>query len=197
VKATEFQAAEVYVPDPVVDLLHPDILTSEHVTYVDPLRAPADASVAADQARLVVRRIVERRQSLGERPGRRPIARCRCLLAESFMRAVVVVLIAEDVEAMLLTRAMPGGGTRGLGGHAVVGADELRQSELPEQATQDWLGANVRSRVECLAAEQEAAVAIHHGERVAVDPSRVLKCPLKSAVQIWLGSVIGVRGRPG
>jgi hypothetical protein len=55
-------------------------------------------------------------------------------------------------------------------GHTVVGADALGQTVLFEQAGEYWLGLGHTGRREGLTAEEKAAVAIGHGERITIEP---------------------------
>lgn len=59
-KAAQPHRAEVHVPEPVVDLLKPDLQLGEQVTGVDPARLPAHAAIAPDEATLVVAGIDQR-----------------------------------------------------------------------------------------------------------------------------------------
>src|SRR5262245_56214912 len=49
VHSSEFQRAEVYIPDPIVDFFETDVLAGERVRDTDPVMVPADAAVATDQ----------------------------------------------------------------------------------------------------------------------------------------------------
>ena len=61
-QATEFERAKVDVPDTVIDLLEPHILSGAHDADVDPIPLPTDAPVEAHVAHLEVAGVVEWRQ---------------------------------------------------------------------------------------------------------------------------------------
>lgn len=80
------------------------MLAAEDVADIDPVMLPADAAIAADDAALVVRRILDRLQPI-EYPARgTAVERERRPLPERFVRPVVVVLGLEGMEAALLRR---------------------------------------------------------------------------------------------
>ena len=49
VHPSEFQRAEVYIPDSIVDLFETDVLAGERVRDTDPVTVPADPAVATDE----------------------------------------------------------------------------------------------------------------------------------------------------
>lgn len=101
-EAAELQGAEVDVPQSVVDLLEADVLTGERVADVDPLAAPSDATVAAHQAQLEVRGVLEGREPIGKRSRRRLVYGSGCALRQGLVRPLVVEVVDEVVEATLL-----------------------------------------------------------------------------------------------
>src|SRR6266852_6809633 len=135
----EPQRPKVDVPDPVVDLLEADVFADADRRDVDPAAVPANAAIGADIPHLEPIRVLERRRAIRHRARRRFIARRRRLLIERLMRALVVELLAEDVEAALLRRQAPRRRPCGLGLQGPVhpfmpavlvrapGLDELRQ----------------------------------------------------------------------
>jgi len=83
--------------------------------------------------------------------------------------------------------AQRGGGER----HTVVGADDPRQTVRFEDALKGRAGQGDGGGSQALTGQEVPAVAVHQRQWIAVFPSRVLNCPLKSAVQMALGAVIG------
>ena len=68
-EAAEPDGSEVDVPEVVVDLLEPDVLLSENVAHVDPVRVPSDTSVPADSPDLEVSGVLDGRDAFRERSG--------------------------------------------------------------------------------------------------------------------------------
>src|SRR5207244_4240653 len=107
---------------------------------VDPAAVPANAAIGADIPHLESIRVFERRQAIRHRTRGRVVTRRRRLLIERFMRALVIELLAKDVEAALLRREAPRCWPRGLRLQSPVhpfmpavlvrapGFDELRQN---------------------------------------------------------------------
>ena len=109
VKVTEAERAEVNPPDVVVDRFEAEVLASQDVGDIDPLRVPPDASVPAHESYLEVSGVLDFGETIGEGSSRRLVERGRRFLGESLMRALEVELVPEGVEASLLSRAVPGG----------------------------------------------------------------------------------------
>src|SRR5438128_9018441 len=62
VQASQLDDAEVDVPDSVVDFVQSNVLAGTAAADIDPGMLPADPAVAANQALLVVGRILQRRE---------------------------------------------------------------------------------------------------------------------------------------
>ncbi len=58
--AAQSQRAEVDVPFTVVDLDESDVLLAQGLAHIDPLLVPADPTIAADAADLVMAGILQR-----------------------------------------------------------------------------------------------------------------------------------------
>src|SRR5436309_2558907 len=101
VQAAEAQWPKVHIPDPVIDLLEADVFADANRGDVDPATVPPNAPVGADIPHLESIRVLEWRQAIGHRPRRRVVTRRRRLLVQRLMRAVVVELLAKDIEAAL------------------------------------------------------------------------------------------------
>src|SRR5437667_2780007 len=139
-QAAEAQWPKVHIPDPVVDLLEADVFADANRGDVDPATVPPNAPVGADIPHLESIRVLQWRQAIGHRPRGGVITRCRRLLVECLMRALVVELLAKDVEAALLRREAPRRRPCGLRLQGTVhpfmpavlvrapGLDELRQN---------------------------------------------------------------------
>src|SRR6266571_5307685 len=87
-QTAEPQRTKVDVPDPVVDLLKPDVFADADRGDVDPAAVPPNATVGADVTDLEPIRVLERRQAVRHRARRRRVARRRRLLIERLMRAL-------------------------------------------------------------------------------------------------------------
>src|SRR5207249_7244356 len=99
VQAAKLQRPEVDVPDPIVDLLQPDVLADAEDRHVHPAAVPANAAVGANVPNLEAIRVLERWQPIGHRSERRRVARGRRLLVERLVRPLVVELLAKDSAA--------------------------------------------------------------------------------------------------
>ena len=86
-QAPQLERPEVDIPDPVVDLLQPDVLTDADGGHVDPAAVPPNATVGADVADFEAIGILERRDLRGYRPNRPGVARRRRLLIERLVGA--------------------------------------------------------------------------------------------------------------
>ena len=89
-ESTEFQGAEIDVPETIVDFFEADILSDADSGDINPMMVPANAAVGADITNLEAIRILERWNLFGHGAWRRLIDGVRSLLVESFMRANVV-----------------------------------------------------------------------------------------------------------
>src|SRR5437867_8428401 len=98
VQAAQLHRPEVHVPDPVVDFLQPDVLADADDRHVYPATIPPDPSVGANVPDLEAVRVLERRQAVGHRPRRGRVTRGGRLLVERLVRALVIELLAKDVE---------------------------------------------------------------------------------------------------
>jgi hypothetical protein len=105
---TKDDRTEGELPDGVADLGEPNRFTSQHLADIDLLVAPADGAVVADPADQVGVGIVQLGQASGEGTWRGSVERRGSHLAEGFVGTLVVVDLAEGVEALLLS-------TRGVG----------------------------------------------------------------------------------
>src|SRR5918996_226852 len=79
--------------------------------------------------------------------------------------------------------AQGGGGT----GHPGVGAEALGQTARFAQAGEYWLGLGHTGRSEGLPAEENAAVAIGHGERISIEPIAHVDVALESGAPAIVG----------
>src|SRR5262245_65461245 len=104
VQSAKLQRPEVDVPDPVVDLLQPDVFTDAHDRHVHPAAVPPNAAVSADVPDFKPIGILERRHAVRQRPRRRCVARGRRLLVERLVRSFVGELLTKGVELPLLRR---------------------------------------------------------------------------------------------
>ena len=59
VQASQFEWAEVYVPQAVADFFQPDVFARECMRDADPALLPTDSTVATDKAHFKVARILE------------------------------------------------------------------------------------------------------------------------------------------
>src|SRR5437762_14175426 len=108
VQAAQLERPEVHVPNPVVDFLQPDILADADDRHVHPATIPPDPPVGADVPDLEAVRVLERRKPVWHRPRRGRVTRGWRLLVERLVRALVIELLAKDVELALLRRKTPG-----------------------------------------------------------------------------------------
>lgn len=115
VEAPESEGTEVYVPEVVVDFLETNVFASESVSDVDPLAVPVDSSVAADEAHLVVGRVVDGGKLRRHFRRGRAVPGGRRLLVEGFVRTLLVVLLSELVKASLLAGEVAAGRMSRLG----------------------------------------------------------------------------------
>src|SRR5439155_7752127 len=93
---------------PSGDFLRPDVLADAEDRHVHPATMPPDPPVGADVPDPEAVRVLERRQPVGHRPRRGRVTRGRRLLVERLVRALVIELLAKDVELALLRRQTPG-----------------------------------------------------------------------------------------
>src|SRR5262245_21120624 len=63
-KASKFDRAKIYVPNPVVNLFKPNVLSGASDADINPVAVPTDAAVEADIARLEVSGIFQGQQFL-------------------------------------------------------------------------------------------------------------------------------------
>src|SRR5262245_48944985 len=113
VDPAEQNLAEVNGPDPVVDLLEPDWVLLERVGKKEQPLPQAEGAGVGDALDEKVPRVLDRRQRAGVAPRRRPVRRRGRPTAESFVRALFIVKVAEGIEGPLL-----GGAARVRGRHA-------------------------------------------------------------------------------
>src|SRR5215218_4750422 len=99
---TEFEWAEIDIPDAIVDFLEADIFPGTGDGDVDPLAVPPDATIGADVAHLEAVGIRERWQCVGHLPGGGFIAGGGCAHVERLMRPLMVELCTEVIELPLL-----------------------------------------------------------------------------------------------
>lgn len=115
VQSPETKWSEVDIPNAVVDLLETDVLTSESVGDAHPVLIPANSTVATDEPDLEVPRVLDGWQRLREAAVGGSIDRSGRFLTEGLMGPFEVVLLAEGVEAPLLSLQVAGGWTSRLG----------------------------------------------------------------------------------
>src|SRR5882724_10778365 len=135
----EPQRPKVNVPDAVRNLFEAHVFPDANGGDIHPPAVPPNAAVGADVADFEAIGVLERRQAVGHRAPRRSVAGGRRLLIERLVRALVVELLPEGIEAALLRGEVAGRWARRLGlqgaVHAfmpavllrVAGLDELRQ----------------------------------------------------------------------
>lgn len=115
VESSQRHEAEAHGPQPVVDGFEADPFPGEGFGEEDRAGAPRHAAVGGDATDLDVTGILERRQPRRQRPRRRLIPTGRHPIAQGFVRAVVVVFVAEAGKAALLRRGMRRGRPGGMG----------------------------------------------------------------------------------
>jgi hypothetical protein len=89
-------------PDAFTDFLKSDELSSEQMGDEDLFQLPADGGILTHTPNLKVFRIGDRLGMLGERPVGGLVDGGRRVLAERFVRSLVVVDVAEVIEPALL-----------------------------------------------------------------------------------------------
>lgn len=136
VHSSESQGTEVDIPDAIIDLFQADVFTAQGVGDADPMFIPSDPTVATDETNLEVSRVLERWQLSGESADGWSIDRSRRFLTKGLMGPFEVVLLAEGVEAPLLSLEIAGRRTRRLGlersVHALVSTVLLRVGGFDE-----------------------------------------------------------------
>ena len=115
VHAPQLEGPKVYVPESVADFFETDVLARQRVRDAHPSLLPADAAIAADEPDFKVPGVFERGQAPWPLARRGQIVLRRCLLIERFVRPIVVVFLAEAIEAELLGAQRPAWGTRRFG----------------------------------------------------------------------------------
>jgi hypothetical protein len=235
----ELEGSEVYIPDPIVNVLKATIFADADVGNVDPLMVPTDATIGADVASLEAVRVLERWKFRRHLPRGGVIAGGGCVQVERLMRTLMVKLVAEVVDLLLLCAkgsarraggfgfegAMPalvaavlvrfaglddrredaqahpprgplGQPGQGVGSErpAVVGADTLWQAACFEHAREHRFGLCDARRGEGLAREQEAAVAISDGQRIAVAAVTSLEVSFEVGAPHSIGGTHGADG---
>src|SRR5258705_645489 len=88
VHPSECQRAEVYVPDAIVDLFKPDVLTGQGMRDTDPVMVPTDAAVATDETDFEVPGILQRRERARHHAPRPPGEGRGGVLCWGFSRAL-------------------------------------------------------------------------------------------------------------
>src|SRR5688500_18634213 len=108
------ERAEVDVPETVAGFDEPDVLLGQYVADIHSAVVPLDAAIVTDATDFPVRRILDGRESIGERARGRLIHARRRTLAQGLVRAFVVERLAKAVEGALLRSAIPRGRTLSL-----------------------------------------------------------------------------------
>jgi len=136
VQAAELEWPEVHVPNPVVDLLEPDVLADTNGRDVDPAPVPANPAIGAHVAHLESVWIDQRRQFAAHLPVRGAVRARRRVLIERLVRSLVIELPTKDIELPLLCGEARRGWTRRLvlkrSVHALVAPVLLRLARLDE-----------------------------------------------------------------
>src|SRR5207249_9952881 len=107
-KRPSFSGPKYTFQIPSGDFLQPDVLADADDRHVHPATIPPDPPVGADVPDLEAIRVLERRQPGRHRPRRGRVTRGWRLLVERLVRALVIELLAKDVELALLRRKTPG-----------------------------------------------------------------------------------------
>ena len=102
VDQSEVDVGEADDPVAVLGFGDADGLADQAFADEDELAAPLDFAAGAHPADGMVGVVPELVEALRTAPGRRPVMRGRCFLAERLVRPLVVVVLAEGVEARLL-----------------------------------------------------------------------------------------------
>src|SRR6184192_4040140 len=129
----EQDVVEVDGPHPVGSFLQSDVVLFQGLREEELLRFEAERACIRDEAHQVMAGVLGVRQAARVRARRRVPDGSRRLLAECFMRPLVVVLSAEALEAALLAAA-------GAGGRA-VSAFSVRCMRSWAPFCSGWLGA--------------------------------------------------------
>jgi hypothetical protein len=136
VESTDFQGSIIHLPNAIVDLLQPNILPGTNGGDLDPIRLPTHPSTGIDVTDLETIWVFEWQYFPWHCTRGGGIDRSRRLLVESFVRTHIVELIAEMVEATLLSGHAAGRRPSRLGFegsmHAFVPAVLLRLTGLYE-----------------------------------------------------------------
>src|SRR5438094_9666159 len=90
------------VPDPVCNLLEPDVLVTEGIAEKGLRGVQAESAAVADTTDLHMVGILRRNEPLGIGVRRRLPERCRHLIADAFVGSLLIVAPAEGVELPLL-----------------------------------------------------------------------------------------------
>src|SRR5438132_342046 len=90
------------VPDPVCNLLEPDVLVTEGIAEKGLRGVQAESTAVADTTDLHMVGILRRNEPLGIGTRRRLPERCRHLIADAFVGSLLIVAPAEGVELPLL-----------------------------------------------------------------------------------------------
>src|SRR2546428_12601627 len=86
------------VPDPVCNLLEPDVLVTEGIAKKRLRGVQAESTAVADTTDLHMVGILRRNEPLGIGVRRRLPERCRHLIADAFVGSLLIVAPAEGVE---------------------------------------------------------------------------------------------------
>src|SRR5436309_9571109 len=143
-QTAEPQRPKVDVPGPVRTLLEAHVFTDADGGDVHPPAVPPNAPIGADVPDFEAIGVLERRQPVRHGARRRRVARGRGRLVERLMRALVIELLAKEIEASLLRGEPARRRTRRLrlqgAVHAVMpavlrrfaGLDAVRQASEPD-----------------------------------------------------------------
>src|ERR1035437_1508090 len=84
VEASQQQRTKMEIPDPVVDLLEPDVLVDQRMADVEPALLPADSAVSTDAPDLEVAGVLHARYYGGKRAAVRPGKNRRAVSSRCF-----------------------------------------------------------------------------------------------------------------
>ena len=142
-QAPELERAEVHGPDAVIDFFQAHVRPRADGGDIDPVVVPANAAVGTDVPDLEAIGVLQQGESLGHRAWRGRIGGRGRLQIQGFVRPFGVELLAEAIEAPLLSGEAPRRRARGLGlqgaMHAFMAAILLRLARF------DQLGQNAQA----------------------------------------------------